>query len=139
MTLILDASYAIALALEEGDLDDVSEVTDILATEGAVVPPLWRLEVANSLLMAVRRGRIGPPRVAEIFAELEVLRIIDDVGFITAWRTTYALAERYALTVYDAAYLELAMRLGARLASRDRQLAQAARKQGLIVFGSRAG
>jgi predicted nucleic acid-binding protein len=139
VTLILDASYAIALALEEGDLSDLSEVTDILANEGAVVPPLWRLEVANSLLMAVRRGRIGPPRAAEIFAELEVLRITDDVGFITAWRTTYALAERYALTVYDAAYLELAMRLGARLASRDRQLAQAARKQGLIVFGSRAG
>lgn len=136
MTLILDASYMIALVLEEGDLSDVSEVSEILAVEGAVVPPLWRFEVANSLLMAVRRGRIESSRVAEIFAELGVLRIIDDVGFITAWRTTYAIAERHGLTVYDAAYLELATRLGARLASRDRQLTQAARQEGLMVFGS---
>jgi predicted nucleic acid-binding protein len=66
VTLILDASYAIALALQEGDLSDVSEVSEILAVEGAVVPPLWRFEVANSLLMAVRRGRINSLRVAAI-------------------------------------------------------------------------
>jgi predicted nucleic acid-binding protein len=136
VTLILDASYMIALVLEEGDLSDVSEVSEILAVEGAVVPPLWRFEVANSLLMAVRRGRIESSRVAAIFAELGVLRIIDDVGFITAWRTTYAIAERHGLTVYDAAYLELAMRLGARLASRDSKLTRAARQEGLMVFGS---
>lgn len=80
MTLILDASYMIALVLEEGDLSDVSEVSEILAVEGAAVPPLRRFEVANSLLMAVRRGRIESSRVAEIFAELGVLRTSTTLG-----------------------------------------------------------
>jgi len=80
VTLILDASYMIALVLEEGDLSDVSEVSEILAVEGAAVPPLRRFEVANSLLMAVRRGRTESSRVAEIFAELGVLRTSTTLG-----------------------------------------------------------
>ena len=138
MSLILDASYTIALVLEEGGLRDVDEVSELLATSGAMVPTLWRFEVGNSLLMAVRRGRILPSRPAEIFAELEAIQITDDPAPKWVWRATYALAERHGLTVYDAAYLELAMRPRGRLATNDLQLAAAARREGLTVFGSPA-
>jgi predicted nucleic acid-binding protein len=51
-----------------------------------------------------------------------------------AFTTTYQLARKYRLSSYDAAYLELAIRLGAELATNDAELARAARKAGVAVI-----
>ncbi len=137
MPLVLDTSYIIALVLREGDTPDADVVTGIIATEGAVVPALWRFEVANVLWMAVKRGRIPATRPGDILTDLDSLAISIDAGATTrAWTATYALAVRHDLTVYDAAYLELALRLALPLASCDGDLIAAARRDGLRVLGS---
>lgn len=136
MPLVIDASYTIALALQEGDVPGADIVGDRLAGEGAIVPAMWRFEVANVLLTAVRRKRIASTLPAVILADLAALAIdVDEAATARAWTATLALAEHHGLTVYDASYLELAIRHGASLASLDGDLAAAARRESLEVFG----
>ncbi len=135
MALVLDASYTLAIALQEGELPGAEAVEAWMATQGAVVPPLWRFEVANGLLIAARRRRIASSQPARILADLDALPIaIDEAATARAWTATLALAERHGLTVYDAAYLELALRLGATLASRDVELNTAARAEAVEII-----
>jgi predicted nucleic acid-binding protein len=78
---------------------------------GAVAPSSWRLEVANALHMAVRRKRIDNAFCDASLADLSALEIhIDTETDQHAWTATLQLAERFQLTPYDAAYLELAQR-----------------------------
>jgi predicted nucleic acid-binding protein len=98
------------------------------------VPSHWALEVANGLLMAERRKRVSQADAAEALGILAQLPIETDTE--TARRAsgeTVGLARQFALTVYDAAYLELALRRGAALATSDAALAKAAKKAGVTV------
>lgn len=132
---VLDCSVAVAWCIE----DEAAAATDALmertAGEGALVPGLWPLEIANVLLQAVRRRRL---EVADALARLELLRglpiRIDEATAERAWRETLALARAEGLTTYDAAYLELALRLGLPLATRDRELRQAAERNGVPLL-----
>ena len=92
---------------------------------GAVVPAIWHLEVANSLQSAIRRGRITTTDRQGTLADLARLPIEIDVETATAaWEGTLALADRFGLTTYDAAYLDLAIRRHLPLATLDRQLVE---------------
>lgn len=103
---------------------------------GAEAPSLWRLEVANSLQMAVRRKRIDLKfRDTAIVQLVELMVSIDTETDHHAWTATLQLAERYNLTVYDAAYLELAQRRGLPLATLDRDLGAAGNMMGISVLG----
>ena len=103
--------------------------------EGAVVPGLWPLELGNVLLQAVRQGRLDVAEATARLALLEELPIrIDDETVGRAWRETLTLARTEGLTTYDAAYLELALRRGLPLASRDRELRQAADRNGIALL-----
>ncbi|HXR35106.1 MAG TPA: type II toxin-antitoxin system VapC family toxin [Candidatus Binataceae bacterium] len=107
-----------------------------VAEFGASVPTLWRLEVANGFQMAVRRKRINTTYRDTSIAELSLLPItIDQDTGTYAWTTTLRLAERFLLTVYDAAYLELAQRRSLPLATLDRDLRTAATALGLALLG----
>lgn len=101
----------------------------------AIVPAIWPLEVANGLLVGERRGRITRvqgTRLAEcLLAALELE--VDDVGDI--FKNILPLAREYGLSVYDASYLELAIRQGLPLATHDGPLAKAARKCGVHLLG----
>jgi len=99
------------------------------------VPSHWALEVANGLLVAERRKRLSRADVAEAADVLGQLPIETDTetGRRAIGETT-ALARQYGLTVYDAAYLELALRHRAALATSDAALARAARRAGLEVI-----
>jgi predicted nucleic acid-binding protein len=101
-----------------------------VASQGAIVPTLWRLEVANVLRNAVRRGRCTDTYVDQSLARLARLPIKrDEETDDHAWTSTRALARQEDLTLYDAAYLELALRKTLPLASCDKPLlAGAARK-----------
>src|SRR5262249_25136579 len=109
---------------------------DTVAKEGAFVPALWRLEVANSLTMAVRRGRINSDFRRASLADLALLDITtDQYTDFHAWGETLSLADRFQLTIYDAAYLELAVRRSLPLATLDSQLRTAAAASGLRLLG----
>lgn len=103
--------------------------------QGAIVPSLFRLEVANMLRTAVRRGRCDDSFVDQAIAIFSRLLItIDPETDDHAWGTTFALSRVQGLTVYDAAYLELALRTGSALASCDGDLVAAARRQGVTAL-----
>ena len=126
-SFVLDASVAIAWCFDDESTPEAWALFDRLRTAPAHVPTLWALEVGNILLGAERRRRIAKARTIEflgILGELDI-RIDPDLPG-RAFRDVLPLARERHLTTYDAAYLELAMRLGLPLATKDKALARAA-------------
>jgi predicted nucleic acid-binding protein len=109
-----------------------SEATDELldrVAEGTplVVPTLWPFEVANSLLVLFRRKKImAEDRDRALSALAQLPLVVDDEGPRIAWGKISELAAKHGLSVYDAVYLELAVRRKLPLASRDEALFKAA-------------
>ncbi len=107
-----------------------------LNEDGAWVPGLWKLEVANILEMGIRRRRHDAAFRDATLADLALLPIsLDPETDRQAWGATLELAERRRLTLYDAAYLELALRRALPLATLDKELRKAARAEGVVVLG----
>ena len=137
MSFVLDSSMALQWALPDENSAVVDRVFERLLQGGAFVPSLWRLEVANALLLAERRGRILATTRSAVLADLRVLPIaIDPETENRAWTSILAIAEERRLTTYDAAYLELAERRRIPLATLDKTLASAARKRNVLVLGA---
>ncbi|MFZ0887430.1 MAG: type II toxin-antitoxin system VapC family toxin [Candidatus Binataceae bacterium] len=135
--MVLDSSMALAWIYSDEVTDSARHVFEIIAREGAWVPAIWRLEVANSLYTAVRRGRIGGSFRDAALADLALMEIVTDGDTDTyAWTTTVHLSDRFRLTVYDAAYLELAQRRRLPLASLDQDLRVAAGVLGVTLLGA---
>lgn len=132
--VVLDASIVIAWAYEEekGRLDALIRY---VAANFASVPAHWILEITNTLLVSERRGRLSAGQRQDILARIQQLPIrMDDETFLRGWEAIPALAERFRLTTCDAAYLELALRLDAPLATLDQDLARAARAAQVSLF-----
>lgn len=137
MSLVLDCSIALAWVYSEETTDAVREVFDLLSRSGAWVPGLWRLEVANVLEMSARRKRHGADFRDATLADLLQLPIrVDTETDQHAWGATLELAARHHLTVYDAAYLELAVRRSLPLATLDEDLRRAANNERIQLLGS---
>jgi len=135
--LILDSSATLAWIYGDETTEAIHRVFDAVADNGAVVPALWRLEVANSLTMAVRKRRIDLDFRRAALADLTLLNITTDQQTDSyAWTDTLNLADHFNLTVYDAAYLELARRRMLPLATLDQELGTAAAAVGVTVLGS---
>ena len=98
---------------------------DAVASNGAIVPALWRWEVQNALLVAERRKRIDPGSIESALAQLAALPISVN-AFTPLFGPELDIARRMNISVYDAAYLELALSRGAKLMTRDERLADAA-------------
>jgi predicted nucleic acid-binding protein len=108
------------------------EMLDRIAVSGAVVPPLFKIEVGNALLLAVRRKRIRADFCARAFDRIGALPLEQDTrGTDHVWTTCMDLAATHGLSLYDATYLELARRLGLSLATLDTRLAEAANRAGV--------
>jgi predicted nucleic acid-binding protein len=133
--LVLDCSVAVAWCFEDEATPALDALLDRVQTEGAVAPPLWTLEVSNVLLMAARRGRIAREAIQERLSLFDMLAIeTDGQGAGAVWRSNVlTLAQTDGLTVYDAVYLELAIRRGLPLASSDKALRCAAAPRGVAV------
>jgi predicted nucleic acid-binding protein len=137
VSLVLDSSATLAWIYSEEMTDAIRAVFDQVADAGAVVPALWRLEVANSLTVAVRRNRIDVEFRRAALADLALLDIVTDQHTDSqAWAETLQLADRYRLTLYDAAYLELARRRKLPLATLDQELLVAAHATGTETLGA---
>ncbi len=137
MSVVLDASMTVSWLFATERSDASHAVLRRVAAEGASVPSLWRLEVANVLRNAVRRGRCDELYADRCLERLRRLRItVDSETDTHAWGQTRRLAQAQDLTLYDAAYLELAKRREQPLASCDAALMKAARSVGLDVLSA---
>jgi len=134
--MVLDCSIALAWVYAEETTEPVKQVFEALSQSGAWVPGWWRLEVANVLEMGIRRKRHDPDFRDSTLADLAQLPIqVDADTDRQAWGATLHLAERHQLTLYDAAYLELAMRRNLPLATLDEALRRAAHAGKVKVLG----
>src|SRR5271165_5167578 len=133
---VLDSSLTMAWCFEDEASPEIDEIQDWLITDArAYVPTLWHLEIANVLWTCERRKRITEADSVRFLAVLKVLNITTDHETEQhAGQTTLGLARQHGLSVYDAAYLELAMRLGLPLASRDETLCKVAQAVGLSIL-----
>lgn len=134
MPIIPDTSAILGQAYDDEDAAYAEAVIQHIAADLAVVPTLFWFEIRNALLMGERRGRITADQTAAFLADLGVLPFeIDDQPREAG---VLGLARRYRLTVYDAAYLELAQRRDLELATLDDAVRRAANDAGVRVFHS---
>jgi predicted nucleic acid-binding protein len=127
---VVDASIVLAPALKEFYPESVVDLSDV-APGDWVVPALWWFEVRNVLVINERRSRITERETTRFLQEIADLAAVDRSPDETA---VMSLARRHRLTVYDAAYLELALRERLPLATLDSALAMAARSEGVAVL-----
>jgi predicted nucleic acid-binding protein len=132
--IVVDASLVGALTLpDEADLP--AAIHKRMIADQLIAPVHFRIEVGNVLQMAVRRKRIPPAARGLALAQIESLSIlVDDLSERSVWSRIFHLADTHGLTIYDAAYLELAARRLAALATLDRELIAAARSEAVEVL-----
>lgn len=129
---VLDCSATLPWVFASETTKATDALHSVLIAGGkAWVPALWHLELGNVLLGARRKGRIDQAGIEKFLSTLELYDIeVDGETMPVAWTKTLALAERFGLTVYDATYLELALRKGLPLATLDESLRKAIKKAG---------
>ena len=132
MAFVLDCSVTMAWIFHDEATEATDRLRETLLDTRAFVPALWPTETANALLAATRRGRVAPDEWPGIRAHLDALPIeVDQVSASRAWSAALDLANAHALSVYDAMYLELAVRMQMPLATLDRALLGAAQSAGV--------
>ena len=131
-SIVLDCSIVMAWCFEDEASRETDALLDSLTNRSARVPSIWTLEVANVLLVAERAHRLKEAETAQFLALLQSLPIHVEVDTSQyALREILALGREHHLSSYDAAYLELAMRKGLPLATKDHRLRQMAAKLGI--------
>lgn len=131
---ILDCSVTMAWCFE----DEVTEYTETvfmsLNKAKAFVPTIWSLEVANVILFAERKKRLNRAKATAFIESIRALPIIHDDNSQIAMSTTLEIARETHLTIYDASYLELALRLRLPLVTLDKDLRKAAQKNNIKLY-----
>lgn len=134
---VLDKSVTMSWCFPDEQDPYARDVLKALPNGAAVVPSLWPLEVANILLVGERRGRINQADTATFIGLLEGLPVrVDDETSEHAMKASLNLARSQGLSVYDAAYLELAMRRGLPLATLDDKLKAASLAVGVALYST---
>ena len=132
MRYVLDASTALSFVLDDERDDTTALMLSTLRRASVIVPVIWRYEVANGLINAVRRKRLDEPGLDEALRLLDRLDIDHDAappGMDEALR----FAREHTLMAYDALYVLLARREGVGLITRDVDMTRAAKTLGLRV------
>lgn len=130
---VLDSSVALGAFFEDEQDDYSVQVWRSLAAAQAYVPALWHLEMGNILSRALKAGRITRDALAECWARLDVvgLEVIPLHGDARHWAQR---AADWGLSAYDACYLDTALQQRLPLATKDEQLAEAARRIGVPLY-----
>jgi predicted nucleic acid-binding protein len=136
VAVVADVSIVLSRVLGE-TTPPIAAILARLGREEWIVPALWWFELRNVLIVNERRRRISEQQTEDFLRELtsDMTIVIEPVPDETA---VMILARRHRLTVYDAAYLELALRERLDLATLDTSLAEAARREGVAVVGDPA-
>ena len=132
MRFVLDASVTLSWFVDRPVAPYAAHVKQLLLKESqAVVPVIWRLEVANGFVMT-ERGLSLPSDTTEMLQALDVvLQSIETVSDSVSMRQIIAAARDFRLTAYDAAYLELARAQKLPIATLDRRIKAAAAQAGI--------
>lgn len=136
MSIVIDCSVFLAWCMADEDEPAAVEAMQRVAGAGGVAPGIWWYELRNALLVNERRGRITPQQVSDTLADGSALGLEIDSEHDEA--TILGFARQHSLTIYDAAYLEVAFRRGLPLATLDRRLRSAAGDNGITVIGGPA-
>lgn len=137
MTLVLDCPITLAWCFFDEQTTFTRSILRSIPRRVALVPNIWPIETANVIAMAERKGRIDQAQSKEYLELLRELRIeIDSETSSRALTDILSLSRSHNLTAYDAAYLELAMRKGAELATCDAELLRAAQDVGVSLVES---
>jgi predicted nucleic acid-binding protein len=132
---VLDASVTLAWAFKEEMNVYTRTVLRSLGSGKALVPGIWPLEVGNALLVAERRNRLSFAEATRFLSFLRELPIsVEQADPERIFGEVLLLAREQRLSVYDAAYLDLALRQGLPLATQDRALRAAASRCGVEIF-----
>jgi predicted nucleic acid-binding protein len=132
VSFVLDASATLAWCFEDEATVEAAGLLERLRDDEAIVPPLWLLELANALVVAERRARLTRADSTRFVALIRQLPIrIDQTSTLDLAGAVMDLARGCELSAYDAAYLELALRLGLPLATLDVRLRSAAERAGV--------
>jgi predicted nucleic acid-binding protein len=133
--IVIDASVALAWCYADERTSESTKLLEYVNTHGAVVPQLWHLEVANALIVGEIRNRITYAIMVGQLQHLSELPIqIDHSTAGVAWHSILSIAREERLTTYDAAYVDLAIRLNLPLASRDTAMIRAAKNLGVEII-----
>jgi predicted nucleic acid-binding protein len=131
--IVIDASIAASWCFREEATDYTEAALNAVAgSTEAIAPRLWAYEIRNCILTGVRRGRITQPNAEEFLKSLSDLNIA--LSDPISYDHVFSLAIQYKLTVYDAAYLDLAIKDSLAVASLDKDLLRAAEQAGLALF-----
>ncbi|MGH8673846.1 MAG: type II toxin-antitoxin system VapC family toxin [Burkholderiales bacterium] len=132
MALVLDSSVSLSWFFPDEKTGFTEAALALVAKEECWVPALWRLEFPNALLIAEKRRRLTRAERLQVLDEVARLNLRVDPR-VHELRAISDLAERHSLSAYDAAYLELAVRLDSALITLDAALAAAAAVAGVSV------
>jgi len=136
VAFVVDCSIAMAWLFNDEATPKTAALLNRLATETALVPAWWFIEITNVLAMAERKGRIKTTESDAFIADLSKLGIErDDEAPDRAFTHLLALCRIHRLTSYDAIYLDLAIRRSLPLATLDDDLRKIAKKLGVDVLG----
>lgn len=133
---VADASVAVGWVHPAQATSATAAMLDALAEGGSVeVPALWPVEVANALTVLVRRGKLTEDdrQVGLGWFRGLPLRVDHEMASLAFSRLS-ELASANGLSVYDAAYLELAQRRKLPLGCKDGPLREAARRSGVGLW-----
>lgn len=132
---VVDCSVAMAWLFHDEATPKTAGLLQRLASETALVPAWWFIEITNVLALAERKGRITPTQSDAFIGDLGRLGIErDDEARDRAFSNLLPLCRTYQLTSYDAIYLDLAVRRNLPLATLDDDLRKAARKLGVRLL-----
>jgi predicted nucleic acid-binding protein len=134
MPLVVDSSFMVALLVHEEHSAFARARMKDLAGEPRVAPALVVWEAANVLWRKMRRAEISASERRELLEALQAFQTKLELPTPMTVLALSAFADLHDLTAYDAAYLEMALRLDAPLATLDRPLTYAAKAEGLVVL-----
>jgi predicted nucleic acid-binding protein len=132
MRYVLDASITITWAMRDEDHPLADLAFHHVQSDSAIVPGIWWYEIRNILVVKERQGRISSQDCTQFLLDLQQLSI--DIDFSREATQTIDLARKYKLSVYDAAYLELAIRERLPMATLDEDLEKAGLAAGVPLL-----
>jgi predicted nucleic acid-binding protein len=134
--IVLDASVSLAWCFEDESTDEIRRLFGRLSIgDRAIVPAHWPIEVSNALLLAQRRNRISAALRRQYWDQFsDLLLTVDPALTMSDMNRVLEISERHGLTTYDGAYVDLALRQAAGLASLDVSMSRAAKAEGVALL-----